>query len=80
MVSVPMFPYVSERGPAPSHAIIACDLRRNHRGKGRNVLYADGKVRWLTEDRFREELGRPENADFGRGLSIYAENPESHDR
>jgi prepilin-type processing-associated H-X9-DG protein len=38
--------------------VVAYDRRGNHPG-GRNVLTADGKVTWLTENLFQQNLKNP---------------------
>ncbi|MDY7011501.1 MAG: DUF4190 domain-containing protein [Planctomycetota bacterium] len=48
--------------------IIACDFKSNHSGKGRNVLFSDGHVQWLTEEQFQQELQQPYNAAFSKAL------------
>ena len=53
---------------APSSAMIACDLKDNHAGKGRNVCYVDARVAWLSETEFQRELNLPENAKFAAAL------------
>ena len=47
---------------------MACDFKGNHSGKGRNVLYADGHVQWLTEEQFQQELQQVYNSDFTKAL------------
>ena len=54
--------------------IIACDFRDNHRGKGRNVLQADGRVTWMKKAKFQAELALPVNAEFAAALRA-AEGP-----
>lgn len=51
----------------PTAAIMACDYKGNHED-GRNVLYVDGHVEWLTEAQFQAELASPENAAFAAAL------------
>ena len=55
-------------GPGAPRRIIACDYRRNHGGRGRNVLFSDYEVVWFTEEEFQADLARPWNAVFARGL------------
>ncbi len=54
--------------------IIVCDFRDNHRGKGRNVLQADGRVTWMKKAKFQAELALPVNAEFAAALRA-AEGP-----
>jgi len=61
--------YLAPQGAHPlPDTIIACDLWRNHKGKGRNVLHADGTVWWETEKGFQAELDKPINAAFAAAL------------
>jgi len=53
--------------------IIACDYNGNPPG-GRNVLYLDGHVAWLSESAFQRELAKPCNAAFAAALKK-AEGP-----
>ncbi len=39
----------------PAYVIIVYDKARNHEG-GRNVLFLDGHVQWLTEEEFQSQL------------------------
>jgi prepilin-type processing-associated H-X9-DG protein len=48
--------------------IIACDFKDNHKGDGRNVLFADGHTQWMTEDEFQVALQQPYNAAFVAAL------------
>lgn len=48
--------------------ILACDLAQNHGGHGRNVLFGNGSVQWLTEAEFQDELAEPYNSDFANAL------------
>ena len=59
--------------PDPSETIIACDYKGNH-SEGRNVLYLDGHVAWLSESAFQQELAKPSNAAFAAALKK-AEGP-----
>jgi len=52
----------------PDDLLVACDLRDNHDGEGRNVMYATGYVKWLKEKAFQAELGKPVNAAFAAAL------------
>ncbi len=52
----------------PLNTILACDFRDNHGGKGRNVLYADMRVQWLSEEEFQAKLQQSYNADFAKAL------------
>jgi prepilin-type N-terminal cleavage/methylation domain-containing protein len=36
--------------------MIGCDRKDNHRGKGRNVFFNDGSVRWMKETLFQENV------------------------
>ncbi len=53
---------------APDGTMIACDLKDNHAGEGRNVCYSDGNGEWLSEDKFQRKLNLPENAKFAAAL------------
>lgn len=53
--------------------IIACDFRNNHAGAGRNVLYADGTLKWMRESEFQTELRRDTNRWLAKALHA-AEN------
>ena len=53
---------------ASAAAIVICDLKDNHTGKGRNVCYVDGRVDWLSEAEFQRELTLPVNAKFAAAL------------
>ncbi|GAG08987.1 unnamed protein product, partial [marine sediment metagenome] len=53
---------------APSGVIVICDLKDNHKGKGRNVCYSDADVEWLSEAEFQAKLALPENAKFAAAL------------
>lgn len=46
--------------------VIACDLKSNHDGEGRVVLFADGHTEWLYESDFQAALKNPENAAFAK--------------
>ena len=48
-------------------ALVACDFKGNHRNV-RNVLYAAGNVRRLSEKAFQAELAKPINAAFATAL------------
>lgn len=48
--------------------LIACDLRANHEGRSRSVLYSDGSATTRTEEAFQKELTMPVNTDFARAL------------
>jgi len=61
--------YLPPNKDAPAETIIACDYRQNHLGKGRNVLFKDGKVRWYSEEDFQQILSNPCNAAFAKALS-----------
>ena len=50
----------------PGNSLMACDLKGNHGGEGRNVLYLGGWVDCLTWSAFHEELFQPRNADFAK--------------
>ena len=58
----------------PPERIVACDYQENHRGEGRNVLFANGTVRWAKEAEFQAELAKPHNAEFAEALRA-AEGP-----
>ena len=60
--------------PGLARRIIACDLRCDRHGGGRNVLYGDGWARWLAERQFQAELARPCNAALATALRA-AERP-----
>ena len=55
------------------YMLVACDLKGNH-PDGRNVLYVQGNVKWLDENDFQAELGKPVNAAFAAALKK-AEGP-----
>ncbi len=57
----------------PRYLLAACDLRGNHRNV-RNVMYAAGNVRKLSEAAFQAELAKPINAAFAAALKK-AEGP-----
>ena len=50
------------------NTIMACDLKGNHSGKGRNVLFTDGHGQWMTEDEFQTALQQSYNATFAKAL------------
>ncbi|MHC4984018.1 MAG: DUF4339 domain-containing protein [Planctomycetota bacterium] len=63
--------YLPPEGSGHDGAIMACDFKDNHAGKGRNVLEGTGfypHARWMTEDAFQEELKKPINARFAAAL------------
>ncbi|NLF31419.1 MAG: hypothetical protein GX591_11115 [Planctomycetes bacterium] len=60
--------------PPEDTTIIACDLRRNHSDRTRNVLLCGSRVDRLGEDDFQALLTRPENAAFAAALRA-AEGP-----
>ena len=60
-------------GDSKGFAIIACDLKGNHKN-GRNVLTFSGQVRFMPEADFQAELAKPENAGF-RAALLQAEGP-----
>ena len=64
------FPPASSLEDVPrwASAITACDLKGNHGGKGRNVLFLDSHVAWLTEADFQSALADPANAEFAKAL------------
>lgn len=49
--------------------MMVCDFRSNHQGRGRNVYFGSGEVRWLTEDEFQNELQKPRNSAFAEALA-----------
>jgi len=51
----------------PAMAILACDRKGNH-DDGRNVVFADGHVEFLTEKRFQRVLSQEPNAEFAKHL------------
>ena len=51
-----------------SPQMLACDLRRNYEGRGRNVIFNNGEFRWMTEDEFQRNLTVRQNADFAEAL------------
>ena len=62
--------YLAPSGDAaavPDDLLVACDLRGNHRDV-RNVMYASGSVKRLTEVEFQAELAKPVNAAFAAAL------------
>jgi prepilin-type processing-associated H-X9-DG protein len=49
--------------------LIACEKKNvNTAGRGRNVLFADGKVFFLSPENFAVELAKPQNAAFAAAL------------
>lgn len=42
----------------PDDTVLAYDKKGNHGGDGRNVMYLDGHVEWLSEAEFQKELKR----------------------
>ena len=66
-------PGTPPHAPPSDTAILACDFRRNHRGR-RNVLFHGLHVEGLTERKFRARLAQPENAAFAAALRA-AEGP-----
>jgi len=60
--------YLPARANDDPMKIVACDFGDNHRGEGRNVLFRDGRVVWLTQAEFQAELARPHNAAFAKAL------------
>jgi len=46
---------------------VACDFAGNH-DKGRNVLFGDGSVRFMTEQEFQQLLLDPDNVAFADAL------------
>jgi len=61
-------PVLLEPGRERTTALRACDYRGNHRGKGRNALYANGDPFWYDEDDFQKILKDPNNVEFAAGL------------
>jgi len=63
--------YFSPAGPEevelPGETMVACDLDGNH-PDGRNVLYMDGHVAWMSEAHFQVVLTEPQNAAFAAAL------------
>ncbi|MBT3201398.1 MAG: DUF4190 domain-containing protein [Phycisphaerales bacterium] len=49
-------------------AFMACDLKGNHPGDGRAVLYVAGIVDFVSEEKFQTLLAGPENAEFARAM------------
>lgn len=47
--------------------ILACDLRGNH-PDGREVLFLDSHVAWMSEARFQAALNQPQNTVFAAAL------------
>ena len=52
---------------ADTNTIIACDLKGNHK-EGRNVLFFDGAVQWMTNEQFGAALAEEQNAAFDKAL------------
>ncbi len=46
----------------PSQMILAHDRSANHKGQGRNVVFLDGHVEWVTESRFQDLIRRDNEA------------------
>jgi len=61
--------YLAPAKGAAGTTIVACDLKGNHRGEGRNVLFSGFNVRWMKEADFQAELAKLENAAFAVALS-----------
>jgi prepilin-type processing-associated H-X9-DG protein len=52
-----------------SETIIACEKKNlNKSRKGRNVLFVDGSVKFLSPEEFATELAKPHNATFAAAL------------
>ena len=60
--------YLAPVKGAAETTIVACDLKGNHGGEGRNVLVSGFYVRWMKEAKFQAELANPENAAFAKAL------------
>ncbi|NLF31421.1 MAG: hypothetical protein GX591_11125 [Planctomycetes bacterium] len=61
--------------PPEDTTIIACDLKKNHAGGSRNVLFRNWQVRnYVRDPDFQSLLSRPENAAFAAALRA-AEGP-----
>jgi len=60
--------YLAPERSATTQTIIACDMKGNHEGEGRNVLFAYRRVAWMTEQEFQEALRNPVNARFAEAL------------
>lgn len=60
--------YLAPAKDASENPIVACDLKDNHKGEIRNVLYMGGYVGTLNEPLFQQALARPENAAFAEAL------------
>ena len=61
--------YFRPPADASAESLMACDLKGNHPGDGRNVLLLDGTVKWLNEADFRKLLAQPQNAAFAKALA-----------
>ncbi len=59
--------YLCPADESKAEVIVACDLAGNH-PNGRNVLFTDGHVRWMTDAGFQDELRKPDNAKFAKAL------------
>ena len=59
--------YLPPADNAKAEVIVVCDLAGNH-PNGRNVLFHDGSVRWMSEQDFQTELEKPENAKFAEAI------------
>ena len=60
---------------SPEDLILACDHAGSHKG-GRNVLFVDGRVIFMTEQEFQDALANLENAELARHLR-QSRRPES---
>ena len=40
---------------SPADAVLLYDRKENHNGEGRNVLFVDGHVEWMSEEEFRKK-------------------------
>ena len=40
---------------SPPDAVLLYDRKENHNGEGRNVLFVDGHVEWMSEEEFRKK-------------------------
>lgn len=57
----------------PPHVLVAFDRKCNHPGGGRNVLFLDSHVEWVTEDRFQELLAKHNTILKEKGLATLSE-------
>ncbi len=65
--------YLAPAKDAPAETIMACE-KAGFDKEGRNVLFVDRNLQWMTSDEFAEALAKPHNAKFAKALKL-AEGP-----